>query len=222
MRVNFNQPVVNTEKKTVHNLIIMDSSGSMQGGKWAAAVKFINNEIERYKTETLVNVIHSIVIFSGSSAIKFRNWREANPITVNSTSEFIGDMTALNDAIGNCLIKALIENRDEQLLVKIFTDGQENASRQYSAADARDLIKSCEDKGWTITFGGTDVDVQMAQRLYGIDASNTIVHDNTPTGIDEMNYKYGGDTTAYFTNVAEGKDVTRGFFKQINKTENEN
>lgn len=52
MRVNFNAPVQNnTTKKTVHNIVILDSSGSMNGEKWQSAVKFVNDEMDVYKTQ---------------------------------------------------------------------------------------------------------------------------------------------------------------------------
>lgn len=75
MRVNFNTPAQTTEKKTVHNITILDSSGSMKGGKWSAAVEFVNKEMAEYKNQDLVDVVFSTVIFSNSEHINFLQWK---------------------------------------------------------------------------------------------------------------------------------------------------
>ena len=98
MRVDFNTPVLPvTEKKVVHNIAIIDSSGSMSGPKWMSAVEFANKEIAEYKNQDLVDVVFSTVIFSNSSNIV--QWRTNTPKQVDYRYDFIGSGTALNDAI---------------------------------------------------------------------------------------------------------------------------
>lgn len=213
MRVNFNAPVLPvTEKKVVHNIAIIDSSGSMSGRKWLSAVEFANKEIAEYKNQDLVDVVFSTVIFSNSTNINILQWRADVPRLVNLTFDYLGNNTALNDAIVKTLNKVLEDNREEQVLVKIFTDGQENGSRYANERDVKKVISTCMEKGYTITFSGTEHDVKVAQNLYGIDESNTFVHQNTPKSIDKYAAETVQTTNAYFKAVANGENVTRGFY----------
>jgi len=219
MRVNFNQPVVNTEKKTVVNIVVLDSSGSMKGSKWHSGIELINTEFEEYKKQNDVNVVYSTVIFSDNVSIK--QWREANPTMLDVVKEFQGNYTSLNDAIGITIQRALDENITDQVLIKIVTDGGENHSRSYRAGQVRDLILKAQDKGWTVTFAGTEEDVQTAQKLYGVDASNTVVHDNTGAGFEKMSAQTIGATRSMFKSYAAGQDVSKGFYKTINTITND-
>lgn len=219
MRVNFNTPTQTTDKKTVHNIIILDSSGSMGGSKWNAAVEFANKEMTDYQSQDLVNVVFSTIIFSSNNHILTKQWRTANPTQIDVVKSFHGGNTALNDAIATTLIKVKADNQEEQVLVKIFTDGQENDSRVYNPADVTKLVNECMLQGYTITFAGTEHDVKIAQRMYGIDKSNTFVHENTADSIVDYGIKTRNVTMAYFKSVAKGENVTKGFYKTI---ENEN
>lgn len=221
MRVNFNQsqPVVNTEKK-IHNVLILDSSGSMSGSKWNAAIEFANGDLAINKQGT-VDIENSVVTFS-SYVKESTIWKASTPQKLDSRAEFIGQSTALTDAIGQTLTRLLKEVTGDQVLVKIFTDGEENCSLKFSRFEVRELIQRCEKYGWTITFAGTEHDVKQAQKLYGIDASNTIIHENTAESIKSMANIYRGATQIMAEDYAAGKNVSRGFFKQINKTDDEN
>lgn len=217
MRVDFNSPVLPvTEKKVVHNITILDSSGSMGGSKWASAVKFVNKELAEYQNQDLVDVVFSTVIFSNSTNINILQWKTNTPRQVDVTFDYLGNNTALNDAIVQTLNKVLADNQEEQVLVKIFTDGQENGSRFANERDVKKVISTCMEKGYTITFSGTEHDVKVAQNLYGIDASNTFVHENTAKSIDKYAAETVQTTNAYFKAVAKGENVTRGFYKTIN------
>lgn len=220
MRVNFNTPAIPvTTKKVVHNIAILDSSASMDGSKWVAAVDFVNKEMAEYKNQDLVDVVFSTVIFSNSGQINFLQWKTNTPKAVDEAFDYIGMNTALNDAIVKTLNKELESNQGEQVLVKIFTDGQENGSRFCNENDVKKAITACMEKGYTITFSGTAGDVRTAQKLYGVDESNTFVHQNTAESIMDYSEKTRGITMTYFKSVAKGEDVTKGFYKTI---QNEN
>lgn len=217
MRVNFNQPVIqpaSTERKTVHNIVILDSSGSMQGSKWENAVKMVNLEFEEYRKQNDVNLTYSVIIFSNE--VKTAQWKEASPRPINVKDDFIGMGTALNDSIGTTLDKLYNEFTNDHVLLKVCTDGEERHSRKYTAGQVRELIQKAQGKSWTITFAGTERDVQTAQKLYGVDASNTVVHDNTGAGIEKMSKETIIATRQMMSNYAAGEDVSKGFYKRLN------
>lgn len=227
-RVNFNKTEkASADKKTVHQLFILDSSGSMKeygNDKFGAACELINSEIDKFKDNEDVNLTFSLIIFSWNHQIEIIYWKSKNPTKVSSISNFHRGMTALNDAICTGLIQLIQEsNGTDNHLIKILTDGDENNSKRYTNRDVQNYIKQIEALNGTVTFVGTKIDTIKAQRAYGIDASNTMFHDNTALFIaDELNTRYRAATSQYFKSVARGEKKTKGFFKTINNNETTN
>lgn len=95
--------------------------------------------------------------------------------------------TALLDAVGKAItmegdrLASLTEDqRPAHVLVQIITDGEENASREWTKDQVRDLITQQErDYGWVVAFLGTRIDAFAEARGIGIHASR--VHDFAPT-----------------------------------------
>lgn len=198
---------------TIHNVHIIDASGSMAGTKFDSACKLINNEIDEFKKQTDVDLTYSCVIFS--SRINTVIWKDKTPMKVGR-HDYIGGLTALNDALGETLIRLLKENTiGDKILVKVFTDGAENNSTRFHPNMVKELIKEASRLGHTVTFAGTAFDVERAIKTYGIDKSNTIAHGNTAESISGLTKDYIVSTNAYFKSVVRGEDTTKGFFKTI-------
>lgn len=221
MRVN--KPTNNIQlpkhKPTVHNVFILDSSASMYGGKYDNAVEGINVEIKTLKDQTEINYTQSLVEFAESSNIRKQIWfQDIKEVNAFQGKNFYQN-TALNDAIGftiNEVYKSMKEG--DKVLLKIFTDGQENASKKYSSSTVQKLIKEAETRGFTITFEGTQSDTQFAIRNYGISQSNTHVHDNTARGVKMSAETRVAATVAYSKSLLAGEDVTLNFYtKSIEK-----
>jgi uncharacterized protein YegL len=209
------------EKPIIHNIHIVDVSGSMRGPRLRGAVQGVNQEIDELKKDDSVEYTHSLVEFSGASYIKTIAWKI--PIAdVPIYSSIDRDSTALNDAIGQTLERLVKEMKgDEKILVKIFTDGGENASvgKYRLSSDLREFIKSCEAKGFTITFIGTASDVQHVIQNLSIDASNTFMHDNTERGIYLASSARGASTLEYSKKVLRKEDVSKGFYSKTLKND---
>lgn len=83
--------------------------------------------------------------------------------------------TALYDAVGSAIKHisnihkyARAEDVPQKTLFVITTDGMENASRRYSAADVKKLISKKEKKGWEFIFIGANIDAAAAASDIGI------------------------------------------------------
>lgn len=208
------------EKPIIHNVHIVDISGSMAGGKLRSAVQGVNEEVEELKKDTTVNYTHSLVEFSGPNHIKTVCWKTPiGDVGLYATRDI--DSTALNQATGQTLEKLVSEMKsDEKVLVKIFTDGGENSSqgKWKLSSDLKEFIKQCQDKyGFTITFIGTTNDVQQVIQNLSIDISNTLTHDNTAHGVYMASMARGIATKAYASKVLKKEDVKKGFYKDIKK-----
>jgi uncharacterized protein YegL len=210
------KPAKVVERVTVHNVHILDASGSMQGGKMKSALTGINQEMTDMRKDDSTEVTQTIVHFSDPNDIQTFCWK--SPLgKVEHFSTKVRGCTALLETVGNTLTKLLTEaNGKDKVLVKIFTDGQENATSLTSPwrnpKAVSDLIKQCENKGFTITFVGTEEDVAYVVNLLSIDASNTLAHDNTEKGVLSTYNMSMASTAKYRGAAARGEDVTRNFF----------
>lgn len=214
--------VASTAKPVIHNVYILDASGSMSGGKFTNALLGINKEVELLKKGDEVEYTQSIIDFSDNNDIRTVFFKV--PIK-NMTSYHSGTRgsTALYQAMGQTIERLLSENKNgEKVLVKVFTDGGENDSKglynSYTgAAPLTNLIKRAEDAGFTITFVGTAQDVRAMQKNLSIHESNTLVHDNTERGVAQTFCLSTEATVLYSQSVVKGEDVKRGFYKKLGK-----
>ena len=162
---NSNTPINGAYKsRTVHNLIILDESGSMEIIKQATITGF-NEVVQTIKgvEEKFPEQTHfvSLVTFNGLgiktklSAEKARNLTELDAETFQPDAS-----TPLYDAIGfsvNKLKKRIKDQKDPDVLVTIITDGEENASTEYTGAGVKKLIDDMKSRG---TYIGANHDVE--------------------------------------------------------------
>jgi uncharacterized protein YegL len=199
---------------TIHVADVLDSSGSMAGGKIAAAIKGINIGVEGLKSDKeKVNYTYTLCDFSDSSIFRHIT------APLSQVEVFKGHTrgsTSLYDAIGDTIshIKDMAKPEDK-VLVNIYTDGEENSSRRYRAEQIAGLISELSEKGWTFTFIGTQRDVEFAQSKLKFDMSNTLVHDNTARGMGSAFTTNSVARSAYSSKVSKGEDVKTGFYKDI-------
>lgn len=138
-------------KHAVHNLIILDESGSMSSIKNETLSGF--NEI----VQTIKGVEHqfpeqehfiSLVSFNGLGR-KIHLWKEpvAKLEQLNTEGYNPDASTPLYDAMGISMGKLSAEingQKDYNVLVTIFTDGEENASVEYSGALIKKMVEAKE------------------------------------------------------------------------------
>lgn len=103
--------------------------------------------------------------------------------------------TPLFDAIGHTLVKVkeglkatkdLPKEQQPQPIVVIQTDGQENASREYTRQMIFDMIRKREKQGWLFIYLGADQDAYVAERVavaMGLQADSSMAYGaQGPTG----------------------------------------
>lgn len=199
-------------KPVIHNVHILDTSGSMSGLKLNNAIKGINTELEELKKDGEVIYKQTIITFDNYINTIHKNEPIHNvpKIKVNS-----GGITALYQAIGETIEDVLKINTGEKVLIKIFTDGEENASRgKFRVAyEVSKIIKKAEANNCTVTFVGTQQDVNSIIEQLSIDSTNTLVHNNTGKGVEDAFSKLLSATRSYSKKVLAGEDVLKGFYK---------
>lgn len=97
--------------------------------------------------------------------------------------------TPLLDALGRAILDleatlaALAEEeRPEQVVLVVITDGQENASREFSKAQVTDLIQAKQAQGWQVVFLSADLDAIDEAVTTGIGVDQTLAFDATGQG----------------------------------------
>lgn len=97
-----------------------------------------------------------------------------------------GASTNLFDAIGNRLSRLLGDQdllADTDVVIVVFTDGYENASREYKYDQVKQLIKRCENLGWTFVYMGANQDAwEVGSKLGVTNAYNTMTFDMAEVG----------------------------------------
>lgn len=199
-----NVPVKNVK---MHKVVILDCSGSMQGAKYDAAEAGVKLDYEGCKNE-----------FTDYLLVEFSNSHRSNLYNFTTPLKFSPSYggTALYDTI-EVVFKHLLETtpKEDKVLIQVFTDGMDMHSKSGSKLRARSLVEEFNSKGWTVTFVGTQYDVEYIQSNLSIDATNTLTHDNTASGVANSFEVYRGATSNYTKSVKRGESVVKGFFKSI-------
>lgn len=96
--------------------------------------------------------------------------------------------TPLFDALGRTISMASAAHvPNEHIVMVIFSDGKENASKEYSRKAVFDLIKAKRDDGWAFVFLGANQDSYAESSHLGFSSSNT----------QNFHFDSGGVASAY-------------------------
>lgn len=116
---------------------------------------------------------------------------EVSPMT---TKDYVaGGGTAMLDAIGDTINRVqdrhdeLGENKPDNVLFVITTDGEENASRKFKKSDIEKMIKhQTNGHGWEFMFLGANMDAVKEAQDIGISATRAVSYDWTSCGTNAL------------------------------------
>ena len=153
-------------------VFILDKSGSMHGLEQDTIGGF-NSMLQKQKELDGECRITTVLFDNRYELLHDRiDIRAVSPMTEKEYQ--VGGTTALLDAIGRTVQKLVSvqkntakEYRADRVLFVIITDGQENASQEYSSDKVKGLIQLEKEKyGWEFVFLGANIDaVETAGRL---------------------------------------------------------
>jgi uncharacterized protein YegL len=131
---------------------------------------------------------------------------------------FVRGSTALFDAIGKTLLDANTRleakdpaDRPERVVVLIITDGQENASTHYTAADVKRLIDGRKNAGWEFFFLGAELENFDDAHRIGIDPARQAGFEK---GMSEATYQRMSKTIKGFMKTGKVEDGWGDDFKK--------
>ena len=163
-------------KNTLTDIVfILDRSGSMAGLE-ADTIGGFNSLIAKQKQEPGRALISTVLFYDKSEVLYDRVPIDTiEPMT--DKSYYVRGCTALLDAlgksihhIGNVHKYARPEDRPDQTLFIITTDGIENASKWYSYEKIKTMVERQQSRyGWEFIFLGANIDAISVARQFGID-----------------------------------------------------
>lgn len=206
-------------KQQVHNLIILDESGSMASIQ-ETTIQGFNEIVQTIKgiEKQYPDQEHfiSLISFNGLGIKTHHFMDRVEKLTELNTSRYRPDaLTPLFDAMGfgiNKLKHALTDQTNFHVLVTILTDGEENASKEFSGSDIKKLVEELKMKGWTFTYIGTDHDVD--QFAISVSITNTMVFSKNDEDMKEMFAKEKSARMMYSQKIQRKEDTKDDFYDE--------
>jgi uncharacterized protein YegL len=150
------------ETKYLKIVFIIDESGSMQGSN-SDVIGGFNGFIDKQKTENKGKITVSLYKFNNLVTRVIGNKPAAKVRKLTDEDYTPSGFTALYDAIGQAIhetdkqLSSLPEkDRPDKVMVVIITDGEENASKEFSATAIKSAISTHEELlHWSFIFLGS-------------------------------------------------------------------
>lgn len=213
-----------TQTPKTHVIFVIDRSGSMNS-HWENVKNAFSKKI-LYWRNSKQDVKCSLIVFDDKIEILY-SYLSVNDPCVDNISVFPRGNTALIDAANKAISigRAFeIQGEDRAVLVNVFTDGYENASRVRTIVDTNVFT----DKMWTVTFEGP-VDISR-MTMFGVPRGNILEWNTVEEGLKAsneamVNYVSARSrgvtrTTSYYTvttdlstvtDISQFEDVTNQF-----------
>ena len=201
--------------------LILDRSGSM-GGRETDVINGVNSFIaEQKKLPDPASI--AFVRFDSEAVETFRVMGPlayCPPLTADEYSPRGG--TPLFDAVGRTISqmdKDWKEQRADRAIVVIVTDGEENASREYTKEKIKDMVNARQRTGrWAFVYLGANVDAFSEASKMGINPQNVAGYTQTAAGMNAM-YSATSDTVKAMR--SSGETVAHNLGKNIGEAPEE-
>lgn len=209
-------------KHQVHNLIILDESGSMSSIKpfiisgFNELVQSIKGiELQFPEQEHLI----SMVSFNG---LNNKMLHFIDPVikldAINDSTYNPDSMTPLFDAMGFSIskLKQYLQGKvNYSVLVTILTDGEENASKEYTGSAIKNLVDDLKQQNWTFTYIGADHDIEKMAATMNI--HNTMSFDKNDKDIKRMFLNESESRIKYSLRIRNGETDKNDFYSQLDE-----
>lgn len=198
-------------------VFILDRSGSMSGLEKDTIGGF-NSMLEKQRSIEGECRITTVLFDNNYGLLHDRvDIKAVNSIT--DKDYCVGGSTALLDAIGRTIHKigaaqkgTVEEYRAEKVMFVIITDGEENASREYTADKVKQQIERQKKRcSWKFIFLGANIDAVETAARFGIDADRAVDYLADSDGT-ELNFKV---MTEAITCVRSGAVLKSSCFEDI-------
>ena len=157
---------------------VIDRSGSMSSIR-SDAIGGFNTFLAEQKSVPGEATL-TLVLFDHEYIEQFKSIPIKDVSDLTNESYVPRGNTALYDAIGRTVDSVgarldRMKDKPEKVIVLILTDGEENASQEYTASRVAEMIKHQQDKyGWEFVFIAANQDAFLSGSKLNIKACNTV------------------------------------------------
>ena len=171
---------------------ILDRSGSMSSILDDTIGGFNSFIDEQKKLPGTANV--TLVLFDDKYEVPYNAIPLQDLPKLDKTTFVPRGMTALRDAIGKTfntlgerLAKLSEDERPSSVIVCIITDGQENASKEFSVQQIKDMVTTQEEVySWKVIFLAANMDATDVGNTIGVKGMSTYTFNANSRGVGKM------------------------------------
>lgn len=183
-----------TKKEPVEVVVVIDRSGSMQTIAKDAIGGFNTFLKEQQDVKGAANM--TVILFDHEHLVLADAVPIADVKPLDTKTYIPRGNTALNDAIGRALA-TLDAKAPKKAIVCILTDGQENSSREYTAAQIKERITKSEANGWQFVYLSASPTAFADGGALGINAANLQRGTHDSKGTHELYASMSARSTNY-------------------------
>lgn len=203
-------------------VFILDRSGSMSGLE-SDTIGGFNAMIEKQKKEAGEAYVSTILFNNVSKVLHDRIELKSIP-KMTSDDYTVQGCTALIDAIGGAIRHignihkyARPEDVPIHTMFIITTDGQENASCQYSSNEVRKMIERQKEKyGWEFLFIGANIDAVETAAHFGIGRNRAVNYNADSKGTQVIYETLSDPISAMRADMDISEDWSRSIEEDYN------
>jgi Mg-chelatase subunit ChlD len=188
----------NKKKSLIH--IVLDRSGSMES-IWSDVKGGFDRFIEEQKQ---FDADVTLTYFDDAFGTAFVNSPIKNVKKLNSYKEITPrGSTALYDAVGMSIqsVKDKASNYDKIVFV-VYTDGMENASKEFDSKKVKNLITKFRDK-WQFIYLGSNQDAWAVGTGLGFYGQSTLTYAANSAGVGSSTRSMSNSVGAYLGGTAD-------------------
>ena len=207
-------------KHQVHNLIILDESGSM-GTIKSFIINGFNELVQSVKgIEGQFPEQEHLISMVSFNDLNNKILHFIDPVSkldaINDSTYNPASMTPLYDAMGFSIskLKLYLEGKENySVLVTVLTDGEENASKEYTGAAIKNLVDELKQQNWTFTYIGADHDVEgMASKM---NIHNTMSFDKNDRDIKRMFDRESSSRIKFSLRIRKGELDNSDYYSKV-------
>jgi uncharacterized protein YegL len=207
------------KKQLTEIVFILDRSGSMSGLE-GDTIGGYNAMVEKQK-DAPGQALISTVLFDDNVEVLHDRLDIKGLAPITDKEYYVRGTTALLDAVGGAIHHignihkyARDEDRPENTVIVITTDGMENASYRYNYDSVKKMIERQKEKyGWEFIFLGANIDALEVAGRFGIGADRASNYHADGLGT-QLNYSVVGE--AMF-NLRQGNGIKADWKDPIDK-----
>ena len=199
-------------------VFILDRSGSMSGLE-KDTIGGYNSMLQKQRKSEKGEVYVTTVLFDDRYELLYDRVSLNKMKSITEKEYYVRGSTALLDAVGKTIsqVKAnqnsLKKNeRAKKVMFVIITDGEENASKEYTAEKVKKMIEEQKKtEKWEFLFLGANIDAVSTAKRFGIDSSRAVRYNSDSIGT-KKNFEVLNEAVE---EVRSGRELTKSWKQEI-------